>query len=80
MAAPKSQLGWILLGIVLVVFVLVYVMKNRSPYTEGYGQDPSNRVSVGWLAGPMYGADFGDDPVSEYARQLAQQKDGCFNC
>lgn len=58
-----------LIVICALIIVLLALQKKKDHF------DPSIRVSGGWLAGPQWGAQPGDDPVSEFARQIAEQQE-----
>ena len=57
-------MNWLICGIIVLIVVLLF-----SSSRDHYGQDPSIRASVGWVAGPLYGY----DPVAEFARQIKEE-------
>lgn len=65
----KITLVTILLVLVLVSAVFV-LFKKPAPGAEGYGQDASSRVQAGWVAGPSYG----EDPITKFAKQIAEMR------
>ncbi len=60
----------LILSIILVVIIILLFQRCKftcsSLGNELFGQDPSIRASVGWLAGPHYGY----DPIDHFAKQI----------
>lgn len=67
----RKVIFWLLIA-VFVSFVVTCIYRQKAgcgKCSEKYGQDPSIRASVGWIAGNgMYGY----DPITEYADQIAE--------
>lgn len=59
----------ILIAIIIGVVIIFIIAFNSS---EGFGQDPTTRAQVGWLAGPK--GLYGYDPVVHFADQIEAMK------
>jgi len=55
-----------ILFVLAIILIIWYFIQSR----DYYGQDPSIRASVGWIAGPLYG----QDPITQFADEIAEME------
>ena len=58
---------WFWIGVLIVIVIIIWAV----PLRDNFGQDPSIRASVGWIAGP----DYGYDPITQFAEQIDEMKE-----
>jgi len=62
---PRDK-TWTLILVGVIIVILIWAFQSR----DYFGQDPSVRASAGWIAGPNYGY----DPITQFAEQIAEMK------
>jgi len=60
----------IVIAAVVLVFYIQRCNLSCNYDRDNYGQDPSIRANVGWVAGPMYGY----DPIDKFAAEIEESR------